>query len=77
MNLEDLIDNILSKKEEDAWNKVKNKLISSELPSIVNFATEKAFKLGYAQGNIDKQDELLELSKRDPVQFYNWVSSKK
>ncbi|WP_303984234.1 hypothetical protein [Niallia circulans] len=76
MNLEDLIDELLTKKEEEAWNKVKDKMTSTEFPDVVNFATEKAYKLGYAQGSIDKQDELLELSKNDPNSFFNWIKKK-
>jgi len=76
VNLEDLIDELLTKKEEEAWNKVKDKMTSTEFPDVVNFATEKAYKLGYAQGSIDKQDELLELSKNDPNSFFNWIKKK-
>ncbi|MEM5592851.1 hypothetical protein AAHH67_15785 [Niallia circulans] len=76
MNLEDLYEAYLVKKEEDAWNEVKNKLTSDKLTYSTNELIKGAFLIGYGKGGIDRENEILEISKNDPIQFYNWVSGK-
>ena len=76
MNLEDLYEAYLVKKEEDAWNEVKSKLTSDKLTYNTNELIKGAFLIGYGKGGIDRENEILEISKNDPIQFYNWISGK-
>jgi len=71
--LESAIDACLEKMEEDAWNEVKDKMISENLPDFIKKIIKDTFIIGFQTGNIKTEQEILQLSKTDPIKFYKWL----
>ncbi|MDR4315023.1 Uncharacterised protein [Niallia circulans] len=74
--LEAAINTYLEKKEEDAWNEVKDKMISENSPEWIKKTIKDAFITGFQSGIIKTEQEILEISKTNPTAFYNWLQGK-
>lgn len=74
--LESAINAYLEKKEEDAWNEVKDRMIEDNFPNWLKGAIRNAFIIGFQSGNIKTEQEILEISKTNPTAFYNWLQGK-
>ncbi|WP_025911983.1 hypothetical protein [Priestia flexa] len=73
--VEKWMDEYLEDKENEAWRVYKDKvgLDKVKLPKDVVNAIEGAFMIGYSMGSYDGGEQMKQLSKIDPVGFYNWI----
>lgn len=75
MKVEDLVEAYMIKREEDAWLEMKDKMVRDTMSQSLKELVRDAFIIGYEKGSIDKQDEILEMSKSDQIGFYNWMAA--
>lgn len=75
--LEQLMDEYLHNKEQQALQAYRKKVGIDKLNkhSDIIELVEGAFLIGYQAGSIDGAEEMKNLSKVDPVGFYNWIKS--
>ncbi|PLR72241.1 hypothetical protein [Bacillus sp. UMB0728] len=75
--MEQMMDEYLDKKEQEALLAYRKRvgLDRIKLPKDIIETVEGAFLIGYQAGSIDGAEEMKNLSKVDPVGFYNWIRS--
>lgn len=75
--LEQLMDEYLHKKEQEALQAYRKKMGLDKLNKHKDIieVVEGAFLIGYQAGSIEGAEEMKKLSKVDPVGFYNWIKS--
>lgn len=69
------IEEYLDKKAEEplAMHKDKTKIDDTDVAQIIKTLLEKAFLDGYNKGIMDSVNQMRELSKIDPITFYNFI----